>query len=142
MRGMIQRARGYGSDGYELAVTVSFDAAEFNRIKKTKQCPLAHGMSQIKNVVLDAVSIRGTPSYAPLSYSQRFPRAKSGLVTLTVYFDVTPYQLEALGLGPSKALGYQTTWNYHSVDLNTTLEKTRNDGHLFAKTAISSHFGH
>lgn len=139
MRGIIQRARGYGQDGFELAVTVSFDAKEFNRIKKT-QDPLAAGMSQIKNVVLDACGVRGMPSYAPQSYAVRYPRASKGLVTLTVYFDVSRYNAEQLGVSFSNTqIG--TLYSSHSIDLQTTLEATRNDGHLFAKTAIASHFG-
>jgi hypothetical protein len=141
MKGIIQRQRGYGSNGFELAVTIAFDAIQFNKIKKAKQCPLAAGMAQIKNVVLDACGARGMPSYASQSYTQRFPRAKNGLVTLTVYFDISAYQMETLGLGPSKALGFTTQWIYHAIDLNTTLEATRADGHLFAKTALASHFG-
>lgn len=142
MKGMIKRARGYGQDGFELAVTVSFDATLFNSFKKAKTCPLAQGMAQIKNVVLDACGVRGMPSYSPLTMTQKFPRAKNGLVTLTVYFDVSAYQMGTMGLGPSKALGFATSWNYHAVDLNTTLEATRNNGHLFAKTAIASKLGH
>jgi hypothetical protein len=136
MRGLIQRARGYGQDGLELAVTVTFDAKQFNAIKKSKACPLAAGMSQIKNVVLDAIGVRGVPSYASQSYTQRFPRAKGGQVTLTVYFDVSTFTANALGVD---------TKDYflrHTVDLNTTLEATRNDGHLFAKSAIAQNFGH
>lgn len=133
MSGMIRRARGYGQDGFELAVKVSFDAKEFNRIKKT-QDPLAAGMAQIKNVVLDAVSIRGNPSYASQSYIQRFPRAKNGLVTLTVFFEVNEYTIKTLGVNTSDFC------LSHAVDLNTVLEATRSDGHLFAKTAIAAKF--
>lgn len=140
MQGVIQRARGYGRDlDFELKVTVCFDAAQFNAIKKAKQCPLASAMPQIKNVVLDAIGVRGMPSYAPLSMRQRFPRAKNGTVTLSVYFDVSPYVLQSLGLGPSKALGFSTSYVFHNVDLNSTLEATRDAGHLFAKSVLASH---
>jgi hypothetical protein len=135
MHGRIQRARGYGQDGFELAVMVSFDAVQFNKIRKSKTCPLAAGMGQIKNVVLDACSVRGTPSYAPQSYNQRFPRAKNGSVTLTVYFDVSAYTAEQLGVNIKDWIVSR------SVDLNTTLETTRQEGHLFAKSALASHFG-
>lgn len=141
MQGMIQRARGYGQDGFELKVTVTFDAVQWNSLKK-RQDPLAVAMPQIKNVVLDACGVRGLPSYSPLSMRSRYPRAKNGTVTLSVYFDVSPYQLESMGLGPSKALGFVTQWVSHAVDLNTTLEATRQNGHLLAKTALASHFGH
>lgn len=135
MQGVLQRARGYGQDGFELAVTVVFDAVQFNKIKKSKTCPLAAGMSQIKNVVLDAVSVRGVPSYASQSYTQRFPRAKNGTVTLTVYFDVSAYQASQLGVNAKDYFARL------QVDLNKTLEATRNDGHLFAKSVLASHFG-
>lgn len=81
------------------------------------------------------------PSYAPPSMRQRFPRAKNGTVTLSVYFDVSPYVLQSLGLGPSKALGFSTSYVFHNVDLNSTLEATRDDGHLFAKSVLASHIG-
>lgn len=134
MRGSIQRARGYGQDGLELCVTVSFDAKEFNRIKK-KQSPLAAGMAQIKNVVLDATGVRGIPGYARASYSSEFPRASKGLVTLTLYFEISAYNAMQLGAN------IKDFCLYHAVDLNTTLENTRDQGHLFAKSAISFHFG-
>lgn len=138
MQGRIQRARGYGQDGYELQVVIQFDAAQFNAIKKAKDCPLSVAMPQIKNVVLDACGVRGMPSYAAVSMRQKFPRAKNGTVTLSVYFDVSAYQMETMGLGPSKALGFQTSYVFHNVDLNTTLESTRNDGHLFAKSVLAA----
>ena len=134
MSGRIGRARGYGQDGFELCVTVTFDAAQFNRLKKT-QDPLAAGMSQIKNVVLDACGVRGMPSYASQSYTQRYPRAKNGTVTLSVYFDVSQYNAMQLGVNPKDYFVSQ------AVDLNTTLEATRQDGHLFAKSVLASQFG-
>lgn len=137
MHGSIQKQRGYGQNGLELVVTVSFDADQFRKIKNRKnQCPLQHGMAQIKNVVLDAVGVRGIPSYSAPSMNQRWPRASKGLVTLQVYFGVSEYVAKELGVDASE-------WNiHHSVDLNTTLEATRQDGHLFAKSVLASHFGH
>lgn len=134
MRGTIQRARGYGQDGFELVVSVSFDAKEFNRIKKTSD-PLAVAMPQIKNVVLDATGIRGTPGYAAISMHQRFPRAKNGLVTLDLYFDVSAYNATELGADLKQ---YSV---YHKVELNKTLEQTRDEGHLFAKSVLASQVG-
>jgi len=134
MKGVIQRQRGYGQDGYELAVVIQFDAKEFNRIKK-KQNPLEAGMAQIKNVVLDAVSVRGVPSYARPSMRQEFPRASKGVIELTVCFEMSKYQVEAAGVDTKQ---YNL---YHPVDLNETLERIRDDGHLFAKSVIASHFG-
>jgi len=136
MQGVIRRARGYGQDGFELAVTIAFDAVQFNKIKKSQNDPLQDGMAQIKNVVLDAVSVRGTPSYSRFSMRQAYPRAKNGLVTLTVYFDVSRYTAESLGVNTSDFC------LYHVVDLNTTLEATRQDGHLLAKTALAAALGH
>ena len=136
MRGVLMRARGYGSNGYELAVEVCFDASQFNRIKKT-QCPLGAGMAQIKNVVFDACGVRGIPGYSRPTMRQPFPRASKGLVKLTVYFDVSEYtarQLTGLDLKPWTAL-------HHAVELQSVLEATRADGHLFAKTAIASRMG-
>lgn len=138
MSGYLSEARGYGCNGYELAVTIQFDAKEFNRIKK-KQDPLDAAMPQIKNVVLDACGVRGIPSYAPLSMRQRYPRARHGLITLTVYFDVSEYTAKLLGIETKAILGWYTS--SVSVDLQSTLEATRNDGHMFAKTALASHFG-
>jgi hypothetical protein len=128
MRGFLQQARGYGSNGYELVVSVSFDAAEFNRIKK-KQDPLGHYMSQIKNVVLDCCEVRGVPSYQPLTMRQRFPRAQNGTITVKLYFELTDTQAKNVSIGNK----YQF--------LNDTLEATRNESHLFAKSVIASHFG-
>lgn len=130
MSGFISRARGYGQDGFELRVRVSFDAVQFNKLRKVKQDPLANGMAQIKNVVLDTTGIRGIPSYSPLSYSQRYPRASKGLITLDLYFDVSEYTLKANGLKDGT-----------SVDLNAVLERTRNDGHLLAKAVIAERMG-
>ncbi len=132
MTGIIQKARGYGQHGLELKVTVSFDSKEFNKIKRKKQCPLKAGMAQIKNVVLDSTGVRGLPSYSPVSYSQRFPRASKGLITLDLYFDISNYNASQLG---ADITDYFLN---HKVDLNTTLKNTRNDGHLFAKSAIAS----
>ena len=135
MKGSVQKARGYGDNGYELSVTVSFDAKQFNKIKKTSD-PLAAGMAQIKNVVFDATGVRGYPGYQRASYSQQFPRASKGLVTLTVTFDISTYQAKELGVDLSD-------WNpYLKVDLQSHLEKTREDGHLFAKTALAAVMGH
>lgn len=134
MRGLIQRARGYGSNGFELEVTVSFDAKEFNRIKKIES-PLAAGMAQIKNVVLDACGVRGIPSYSRPSMYQAWPRASKGLVTLTVYFDVSEYTAKELGVDTS------SNFLYAAIDLNVKLEATRNQGHLFAKSAIAQKLG-
>lgn len=131
MSGTIQRARGYGERGFELVVSVSFDAKEFNRIKK-KQSPLEHFMPQIKNIVLDACGVRGVPSYAPQSYNQYYPRASKGLVTIDLTFPMSDYNAQSLGVD-TKA------WSvYKSVDLNTTLESTRHEGHMFAKSVIAS----
>ena len=131
MTGSIQRERHYGANGFELIVMVSFDAKEFNALKKRKQDPLAAGMAQIKNVVLDATGIRGVPSYAPQSYNQRFPRAKNGMVTLKLTFrNVSEFTLKKLGVNTKE-------WClYHAVDLSTKLEETRDDGHLFAKSVV------
>lgn len=129
MSGSIRRSRGFGRDSLELAVTISFDAKQFSKIAK-KGCPLAAGMAQIKNVVLDATGVRGIPSYQPESYSQRWPRARKGLKTITVYFEISDFNARQLGVNTSEYSIYQ------SVDLNTTLEATRNDGHLFAKAMI------
>ena len=134
MRALVQHARGYGTNGFELAVMVSFDAKEFNRIKKT-QDPLAHGMSQIKNVVLDATGARGIPSYARHSYNQAYPRASKGLVTLTVTFDISAFNAQNLGTDLSAC------FVHHAIDLNSTLEATRGDGHMFAKSVLASQFG-
>ncbi len=134
MRGCIMRARGYASNGYEMRVTVSFCAKEFARLKKTEN-PLEAGMPQIKNVVLDACGIRGIPSYARPSMSQAFPRASKGLVTLEVCFDVSEYNAIRLGV---KADGHYISL---SIDLQTTLDSTRFDGHLLAKSSLASHFG-
>lgn len=134
MSGSIQRARGYGQDGFELIVEVSFDAKMFNKIKK-KQDPLAFGMAQIKNVVLDACGVRGVPSYQRASYSQAYPRASKGLLTLTLRFDVSEYTAKELGVNTRE---YSV---YNKIELNKVLEATRNDGHLFAKTAIASLIG-
>ena len=116
-------------------MTIQFDAAEFNRLKKT-QDPLGAAMPQIKNVVLDACNVRTMPSYAPLSMRQRYPRARNGVVQLIVYFDVSEWNAKALFQrgGQVGTLGL-------AIELQSTLEATRNDGHLFAKTAIASHFG-
>lgn len=136
MNGYLGEARGYGCNGYELAVTIQFDAKEFNRIKKT-QDPLGTAMPQIKNVVLDACGVRGMPSYAHVSYGVKYPRASKGLVTLTVYFDVSEFTArELLKHGGQVGFG-----GLAIVDLQKTLEAARNDGHIFAKTAIASHFG-
>lgn len=135
MTGSIQRSRGYANDGLELVVTVSFDSKEFNRIKK-KQDPLAHYMAQIKNVVLDATNVRGIPSYAPISMNRRYPRASKGVITLQLYFTISEFNAKELGVDTSQ-------WRpYHQVNLNDTLESTRDDGHLFAKSAIASRLGH
>lgn len=131
MSGSIQRARGYGQDNFELVVSVSFDAKQFSQIKK-KQDPLAYAMAQIKNVVLDATGVRGTPGYSPVAYKQRFPRASKGTVTLKLYFDVPDHVLKALHVDTKQ-------WSlYHTVELNETLERTRDDGHLFAKSALAA----
>lgn len=135
MYGTIQKQRGYGQDGLELKVTVSFCSKEFNRIKK-KQNPLECFMPQIKNVVFDATNVRGIPSYSPVSMNQRWPRASKGLITLDLYFSISEFKAIELGADVKQ-------WSlYHAVDLNTTLEATRHDGHLFAKTAIASRLGH
>lgn len=131
MSGTIQRARGYGERGFELVVSVSFDAKEFNRIKK-KQNPLECFMPQIKNVVLDACGVRGVPGYAPQSYNQYYPRASKGLVTLNLTFQVSDFNAQSLGVD-LKAYAV-----YIDVDLNTTLESTRHEGNMFAKSVIAS----
>jgi hypothetical protein len=129
MQGMVTRSRAYSNDGFELRVTISFDAKVFNSIKK-KSCPLARFMPQIKNVVLDATGVRGTPSYSRPSYSQQYPRTSKGLVTLDVYFDVSEFNAQSLGVDLK-------AWSvYQQVDLNSTLESTRGDGHMFAKNVI------
>jgi len=133
MRGLIKRQRGYGQDGFELAITIQFDAKEFNRIKK-KQNPLEAAMAQIKNVVLDAVSVRGTPSYQRVSYSNAWPRASKGVVELTVYFEMSDYQA-------NKFIDPKEYNPVRSIDLQATLEATRNKSHLFAKSVIASHMG-
>jgi hypothetical protein len=135
MRGHIHRARGYGQDGFELSVQVSFDAKAFNRFKKTTN-PLAVAMPQIKNVVLDACGVRGMPSYARASYTQAYPRARHGMITLTVTFEVSKFNCNALGVNMSDFCVS------HAVDLQSTLDATRTDGHLLAKTAIASAMGH
>jgi hypothetical protein len=122
MSGSICEKQGYSIvNELELRVQVSFDSKEFNRIKKT-QDPLAFGMVQIKNVVFEAVNIRSVPEYSPISYSQRYPRAKNGLVTVTLTFDVDPFTARRLGT--------------KTVDLQSQLDETRNDGHLLTKTFI------
>lgn len=132
MIGYIKQKRGYGvGRELELQVNVSFDAKEFNRIKKT-QDPLSVGMSQIKNVVFDAINIRSMPSYAPVAYKQRYPRAKNGLITLSIYFDVDEFTARRVGINLDRFM------LNHRVDLQSTLELTRQDGHLFAKTAIET----
>ncbi len=136
MSGCIKRQSHYGSNGFELVVTVSFDSKEFSRIRKAKENPLSTAMAQIKNVVFEATGIRGTPGYSRPSMNQEFPRASKGLVTLSLTFDVSESQAKELGADIKE-------WClYHSIELNKTLEKTRNDGHLFAKTAIASAMGH
>lgn len=135
MSATIHKSRGLGIDGLEMSVSVSFDSKLFNQIKKNSD-PLAAAMGQIKNVVLDATGVRGIPSYSAVSMNQRFPRASKGVVTLTVCFDVSEYTARELGVDTSK-------WTvHHSIDLNPTLEATRDDGHLFAKSAIASQLGH
>lgn len=135
MHGTIQKSRGYSNNGLELKVTVSFCSKEFNRIKK-EQNPLECFMPQIKNVVFDATNVRGIPSYSRPSMHQQWPRASKGLITLDLYFSISDFNAKELGADTSQ-------WClYHSVDLNTTLEATRQDGHLFAKTAIASRLGH
>lgn len=119
----VQRERGYGQNGYELAVHITYNSALFDKIKKSED-PLAASMSQIKNVVWGALGVRGLPSYSPVSYNQRFPRASRGEIRLTVYFDISKYTAkEVESLKP---------------DLNAELERTRDQGHLFAVTAIAS----
>ena len=130
MSGTICRARGYGQDGFEMLVRVSFDAKQFNKIK-AKQCPLGYAMAQIKNVIVDATGVNSMPGYAPVSYGQRFPRASKGLVTLTLSLDVVEFTLRRLKVDTKQ-------WSlYHPVELNATLGRTRGDGHMFAKTAIT-----
>lgn len=134
MSGLIQRAQGYHQDGLELVVTVSFDAKQFNAIAK-KSNPLESGMAQIKNVVLDATGVRGIPGYSAVSMRQRWPRAKNGLKTIELRFSISEYNANELGADVK-------SWSIcHPVDLNTTLESTRDAGHLFAKSALVSNFG-
>jgi hypothetical protein len=128
MTGYITSARGYVATGKELVVSVSFDAKEFNRIKKSGNCPLAHGMAQIKNVVLDAALVRGIPTYQRASYAKQFPRASKGVVTLELSFELSNFNAQSL--------------KDKSIDFNSVLENTRDDGHLFAKSAIASVMGH
>ncbi len=136
MSGSIQRARGYGQDGFELIVTVSFDAKQFNAIKKQKQDPLATAMAQIKNVVLDGAGVRGMPSYSRPSMNQAYPRAKQGLITLQLSFDISEFSAKELGADVKK------NWClYHKVELQKTLDATRDDGHLFAKSVLASMIG-
>ncbi len=135
MKGSVQRHGGLGMGGFQLVVTVSFDSKEFNRIKKKKD-PLAAAMAQIKNVVFDATGVRGHPGYSRPSMNQKFPRASKGLVVLKLTFDISELNAKKLGADTKEFC------LYHAVDLNTTLNKTREDGHLFAKTALASLFGH
>jgi hypothetical protein len=137
MRGIIEQARGYGG-GYQLTVHVQLDAAQFRSLVKRKQNPLHACMAQIKNVVLDATrgEVRGMPSYAPQSMYQHWPRAKNGVVTIELSFGCSAAQVIALG-APIKEYYFR-----HAVDLQTVLESTRNDGHLFAKSAIAAAMGH
>jgi hypothetical protein len=132
MRGSIKRSSSYAGPSLTLAVEVNFDAVQFNKAKKFSD-PLAFAMPQIKNVVLDAVGVRGMPSYARQSYSQAYPRAKKGIITLTLNFDISDYAAQALGANP------KSFFLHHFVDLNTTLEATRDQGHLFAKSVIASY---
>ena len=142
MHGLIQSARGYGSNGAELVVTIDFDSKLFNKLR-TKECPLAIAMPQIKNVVLDATGIRSMPSYAAVSMRQRFPRARNGIIRLQVYFDVNRHDLIRMGIQPTKSLyDLISSFEMHKVELNSVLERTRQDGHLLAKTAIVAHLGH
>ncbi len=136
MSGRVQKQRGYGQDGLELVVAITFDAKQFNKIKQ-KSCPLSAGMAQIKNVVFDATGIRGLPSYAAVSMGQRFPRASKGKISLLVYFDCSDFTAKLLKVDTTKTWGL-----YHPVNLQSALEQTQNDGHLFAKTAIASMMGH
>jgi len=118
-------------NGCVLKVTVSFDAKQFSALRKKKINPLAQGMPQIKNVVFDATGIQGHPSYARASYSQEFPRAKCGTVTLTLAFPCDIFNLKRLGVDGSQ-------WSvYKAVELQKTLEATRDDGHLFSKAAMN-----
>ncbi len=129
MKGLIMRQRGYGQDGFELAVTIQFDATLLRK----------HGLSsympQIKNVVLDATGVRGMPSYARPTMNQEFPRASKGVITLVVYFEISAFNASQLGANVKE---YSL---YHPVSLNETLEATRNDGHLFAKSVLASRIG-
>lgn len=132
MLGYVSRASGYGvGNELVLKVQISLDAKEFNKIKKT-QDPLAYCMAQIKNVVFDATNIRSIPSYAPMSYGQRYPRAKNGLVTLTVVFDLDQFTAKRLNIDS------KDYFLSHKIDLQSYLEASRNEGHLFAKTAIET----
>lgn len=132
MNGCIQRNRGIGCDGFELIVTVSFDSVEFKALQKKKISPLEHTMAQIKNVVFDSCGVRGIPGYSPAGYKQYYPRAKKGVVTLKLYFEVDIFVLNRLKVDTKE-------WClYHEVELQKTLESTRGDGHLFAKTALDS----
>jgi len=106
-------------------VIVSFDSVEFSKLKK-KGDPLAHYIPQIKNVITDAFGVNSMPSYSPVSYGQRYPRAKGGLITLRLMFDISDFKFKEL----------------RDKDLNTkvsaALYDTRDHGHLFAKSAINS----
>ncbi len=139
MSANIQQVRGYGVDGFELNVTVSFDSKEFAKIRKSKQDPLSESMAQIKNVVFEACGVRGVPGYSAVSMNQRFPRASKGLVTLELHFDISFSDVERITGQKFKRAPYTF---YHSIELQKTLDKTRNDGHLFAKTALASATGH
>jgi hypothetical protein len=137
MTGFIKKNPCFGADldSFIFEVYVSTDAKQFNLIKK-KSCPLQHCMAQIKNVVFDKTNIRGTPSYAPVGYKQRWPRAKNGLIVLKLTFDIS--HAKALNLGAD----LKDFCLYKQVDLNTTLNNTRLNGHLFAKTAMAQVMGH
>ena len=135
MSAYVQKQRGYSQTGYELVVSVSFDSKQFQKIKKS-ECPMAASMAQIKNVVLDACGVRGIPSYSQPSMIQRFPRAKNGLITLQLYFDLSEFEARRLNVD------IEEYFPRVAVDMQTTLDETQNDGHLFAKTAVSSRMGH
>jgi hypothetical protein len=131
MRGSIGEARGYGSNGLELTVYVVFDAKEFNKTKK-KTDPLSQVMGQIKNVVYDSTGIRSIPGYSPVSYNQRYPRSSKGFITLKLSFVVSEFNYKRLGIESQRSF-----YGFHkSIDLQSVFESTRNDGHLFAKTAL------
>lgn len=130
VQGYFQKERGYSSTGIELVVIVSFEAKQFNQFKKS-QNPIAHVIPQIKNVVYEATGVLGVPLVARHSYKYQWPRASQGIIKIQMTFTVSnQFVLNRFKLDPL------TFWGTQPVDLNSVFESTKNEGHLFARTAL------